>query len=142
MIDTATNTVEPTVILVGKCPDAVAVTPDGKHVYVANADSANVSVIDTTTNTVVAYDLGGGFVPHWGRRHPGWETRLCRELSQRRRREYLCDRHGYQHRGAHGHHGGECPQWVAVTPDGKHVYVANTISANVSVIDTTNEPPP
>ena len=21
----------------------------------------------------------GGECPHWGRRHPGWETRLCRE---------------------------------------------------------------
>jgi YVTN family beta-propeller protein len=54
VIDTATNTVESTVIAVGNAPNAVAVTPDGKHVYVPNAGSSNVSVIDTATNTVVA----------------------------------------------------------------------------------------
>jgi DNA-binding beta-propeller fold protein YncE len=32
---------------VGIRPFAVAVTPDGKHAYVTNADSTNVSVIDT-----------------------------------------------------------------------------------------------
>ena len=54
VIDTATNTVVATVP-VGSCPFGVAVTPDGKHAYVANDLSSNtVSVIDTATNTVVA----------------------------------------------------------------------------------------
>jgi YVTN family beta-propeller protein len=39
---------------VGTGAESVAVTPDGKHVYVANWDSANVSVIRTATNKVVA----------------------------------------------------------------------------------------
>ncbi len=43
---------------VGAIPIGVAVTPDGKHAYVANDNSANVSVIDTTSNTVV---MGTGF---------------------------------------------------------------------------------
>jgi YVTN family beta-propeller protein len=39
---------------VGTAAESVAVTPDGKHVYVANKSSNNVSVIRTATNTVVA----------------------------------------------------------------------------------------
>jgi YVTN family beta-propeller protein len=40
-------------VAVGNAPGAVAVAPDGKHVYVSN-NFSDVSVIDTTTNTVVA----------------------------------------------------------------------------------------
>ena len=38
----------------GAFANGVAVTPDGKHAYVANQLSGSVSVIDTVTNTVVA----------------------------------------------------------------------------------------
>jgi YVTN family beta-propeller protein len=52
-----TNTVVATVpvVPVGNGPTAVAVTPDGKHVYVTGANNVdNVSVIDTATNNLVA----------------------------------------------------------------------------------------
>jgi YVTN family beta-propeller protein len=39
---------------VGAFPLSVAISPDGGHVYTANADDDTVSVIDTATNTVVA----------------------------------------------------------------------------------------
>ena len=54
VIDTAANTVEPTVISVGNGPVKVAVTPDGKHAYVTNFGSNNVSVIDMASKTVAA----------------------------------------------------------------------------------------
>ncbi|MGI8570506.1 MAG: hypothetical protein ACR2KT_16375 [Methylocella sp.] len=38
----------------------VAITPDGKHAYVANLFSNNVSVIDTASNTVAATVAVGG----------------------------------------------------------------------------------
>jgi YVTN family beta-propeller protein len=41
-------------IPVGRTPDALAVTPDGSRVYVANFGGSTVSVIDTATNTVIA----------------------------------------------------------------------------------------
>ncbi|MGH6840381.1 MAG: YncE family protein, partial [Methylocella sp.] len=47
---------------VGTAAESVAVTPDGKRAYVANRDSANVSVIRTATNTVVA-TIPVGFTP-------------------------------------------------------------------------------
>lgn len=39
---------------VGSLPYGIAVTPDGKYVYVANSMDSTVSVIDTTTNTAIA----------------------------------------------------------------------------------------
>ena len=53
MIATATNTVTSR-SEVRAFPEGVAVSPDGSRVYVANAGSSTVSVIDTATNTVTA----------------------------------------------------------------------------------------
>jgi len=52
-IDTATNTVIAT-IPVGSYAEDVAVSPDSRHAYIANAVSNTVSVIDTANNTVTA----------------------------------------------------------------------------------------
>ncbi len=49
VIDTATNTVEAATIEVGNFPTGIAVTPDGKQVYVAGG-YPGVAVIDTATN--------------------------------------------------------------------------------------------
>jgi YVTN family beta-propeller protein len=54
IIDTATNTVEPSSIPVGSLPIGLAITPDGAFVYVANSGDNTVSVISTATNTVLA----------------------------------------------------------------------------------------
>ena len=103
VIDTATNTVVAATLPVGIAPNGVAVTPDGKHAYVTNAiwPPTTVSVIDTATNTVVATVPVGTF-PDGGRRHPGRETRLCRECWLQQR---FGDRHGHQHGGGHGRGG-------------------------------------
>ena len=50
-IYTATNVIVATVPVAG---NGIAITPNGAFAYVANVFSANVSVIDTATNTVVA----------------------------------------------------------------------------------------
>ena len=60
MIKTATNTVVKTVP-VGGNPMAVAITPDGTKVYVANSASNTVSVIHRPGNTVVATIPVGNF---------------------------------------------------------------------------------
>jgi YVTN family beta-propeller protein len=53
VIDTATNAVIDT-IMVGAKPGAMAVSPDGTRLYVANEADDTVSVVDVATNTVVA----------------------------------------------------------------------------------------
>ncbi len=106
VIDMASNTAVAT-ITVGSTPFGVAITPDGKHAYVANQSSktpGTVSVIDTDSNMVVATVPVGGF-PHWGSHHPGWEIRLCDELWQSR--HCLGDRHGHQHGGGQSDRGGD-----------------------------------
>jgi YVTN family beta-propeller protein len=57
VIDTASNTVVATVSGLS-APFGMAVTPDGKRVYVANFSAPTVSVIDTATNAVVATVTG------------------------------------------------------------------------------------
>ena len=70
MIARPGNTLVGLPIPVGSGPDAIAVTPDGLHAYVVNRRSANVSVIRTATNLVVAtvpvgsIPLAVGIVPH------------------------------------------------------------------------------
>ena len=40
------------IVVVGDSPQAIAITPDGKFAYVANAAGDSISVIDTSTNMV------------------------------------------------------------------------------------------
>ena len=59
VLNTATNTVVAT-IQVGASPIGVAISPDGSRVYVANLVSQNTSVIDASTNKVIATIMAGG----------------------------------------------------------------------------------
>ena len=63
VIDTATNQVTAT-IEVGKRPWNMALTPDGKQLYVANGRSNSVSVIDTESRSKTQ-DITVGELP-WG----------------------------------------------------------------------------
>jgi autotransporter-associated beta strand protein/YVTN family beta-propeller protein len=53
VIDTTTNTIVGSPISTGLMPIGVAVTPDGRYVYIANNGSNTVSVIDAVTDRVV-----------------------------------------------------------------------------------------
>lgn len=63
IIDTATNTVVKTILVetnaIGTTLTGVAVTPDGKYVYLSNQGSNSVAVVDTASNTVVNTVLVG-----------------------------------------------------------------------------------
>jgi YVTN family beta-propeller protein len=61
VIDTATNTTLGSPIAVGAQPWGVAVSPNGSRVYVSNAGSNTVSVINTATNAVIATIAVGGY---------------------------------------------------------------------------------
>jgi YVTN family beta-propeller protein len=133
VIDTATNTVMATVP-VGSSPQGIAVTPDGKHAYVANG---SVSVIDTATNKVVATvpvgsasgGASGGVTITPDGRHAyaadaGDNTVSVIDTASNTVVATVPV--------------GIAPIAVAVTPDGKYVYVANNLVPTVSVIDTAS----
>ena len=63
VIDLATNSAVATVA-VGQRPWNMALTPDGKKLYVACGRSGSVAVIDTRSNQKVA-DIAVGKLP-WG----------------------------------------------------------------------------
>ena len=54
VVDVANNTVTAKVTAVGTNPSRVAVSSDGSKIYVTNEGSNNVSVIDASTNKVIA----------------------------------------------------------------------------------------
>ena len=60
LIDTATNTVDPT-LTAGANPESIAITPDGTTAYVADNGSGTMVPIDTATNAVgAAIGVGPG----------------------------------------------------------------------------------
>jgi YVTN family beta-propeller protein len=140
VIDTATNTVVNTIQMPedgvtppDHHPRGVAITPDGKHVYVMDGKQINpsFSVIDTATNTVVATIRTAG----------AQEVAITPN-----------GRRGYLLLASEGEvvvvdtatnedlikvPVGINPQFVAISPDGTLVYVTNFTSNTVSVIDAT-----
>jgi len=62
-------------------PFDVAVKPDGTRVYATNSGYPTVSVIDTSTNTIVATVPVAG-VPSWCGGQPNWYTGLRRDKRQ------------------------------------------------------------
>jgi len=95
VINLATNTAKAK-ILVGQTPYGEAITPDGSKVYVANIKSHSVSVITTATNTVTTIPLVN-FTTGAG---------------------YVLTDQDYVPVAGQ-------PTFVAISPDGKSVYVAN-----------------
>lgn len=61
VIDTVTGAVATTFGAGGNLPNVVAVSPDGRRIYIANGDSDRVSVIDTATNTIIASISSGHY---------------------------------------------------------------------------------
>ncbi len=133
VIDTVTNTVVGTPIPVGNVPDGVAVTPDGKHVYVTNFNGGNVSVIDTSTNTVGTTILVGNGPVGVAFSPDGKHAYVANDNSDNVSVIDTATNMVVATVAVRS-----SPDAVAVTPDGIHAYVTNNGSNNVSVIDTAS----
>ena len=133
VIATATNTVVAT-IAVGFFPNGIAITPDGKHAYVTNGGSNDISVIDTTSNTVsttITFPVGSVLVdvaiaPDGKHAYvtTGSGVSVIDTASNT-----VVDMIVAVDPGGHE---------IAITPDGKRAYMTNFNSSSVSVIDTAS----
>jgi YVTN family beta-propeller protein len=119
-------------IPVGTDPRGVAVAPDGRHVYVTNVGSKNMSVIDATSNSVTA-TIPAGYYPQEVAVAPdGRHVYVTKDYSDVSVIDTVSNSVtatipvGSQALG------------VAVAPDGRHAYVTKNYSDTVSVIDTTS----
>lgn len=116
---------------IGAMPQGVAMSPDGSKVYVTNSDN-NVSVINTTDNTVTNWMVGSspqgvavsldGLKVYVG--NSGSSTVSVINTATN---------------GITPVDVGGSPKGIAVTPDGTKVYVAISNSNKVSVINTTTD---
>jgi YVTN family beta-propeller protein len=131
VIDTATNQVVGSPIPTGSGPDSIAITPDGKTLYVTSG-AGDITVVNTQTNQIITTITG----------LPGLETIA---ISPDGKTAYVSvpgedeviviDLQTNQVTGAPIPVGGG-PLGLVFSPDGKAAYVANYEDDNVSVIDT------
>jgi YVTN family beta-propeller protein len=116
---------------VGVNPIYAAINPAGTRVYVTADHSNDVSVIDTTTNTVVA-TVGVGVAPQGVAVHPsGARVYVANHGSNDVSVIDTATNTVIATAGV-----GDQPAGVAINSAGTHAYVANYASNNVSVIDT------
>ena len=142
VIDTQTNKVVGSSIVVGEWPDSIAITPDGKTAYVANGRSDSVSVIDTQTDQVVGSPISVGKDPSGIAITPNGRTAYVTDSGSNN--VSMINTQTNEVVGSPisvGTH----PSGIAITPDGKTAYVTNygvfgEEFGSVSVIETqTNE---
>jgi DNA-binding beta-propeller fold protein YncE len=87
-IDTATSTPGPPIAVgvnrpgLHDQPDGIAITPDGRTVYVANIGSGTVTPIDTYGHEQAGSAGRGRRAAPGDRDHPGRQDRLCRQPEQ------------------------------------------------------------
>jgi YVTN family beta-propeller protein len=132
-IDTATNQVVGSPIEVGEEPEAIAITPDGRSVYVASYGEGTVSAIDTATNQVVGSPIEVGEGPAGIAISPDGKTAYV--TNEEEGTVSAIDTQTNHVRGSPIPVGTD-PIGIAITPDGRSVYVASYGEGTVSVIDT------
>ncbi|WP_406164502.1 protein kinase domain-containing protein [Streptomyces sp. NBC_00996] len=118
-------------IQVGNSPAGVAVSPDGRRVYVTNFSSDSVSVIDTSTNRTVDNPIPVGDSPSGVAVSP--DGRRVYVTNNDSASVSVIDATKNRTVGS-PIPVGDTPEGVAVSRDGR-VYVANGKSGSVSVID-------
>lgn len=121
----------------GKTPAFVAVSPNGRHAYVANRDPQTVTVVDTAINRVTATIPIPAGPPQFLAFAPDGNL-LYVSVFNDQRTIHLVDVIDTASNTVVG----TIPQPArpfqpAVTPDGKRLYVPNHDIAAISVVDTT-----
>src|SRR5215831_65172 len=132
VIDATTDTVVATVPVEGQRPRGLAVTPDRRFLYTANANTDDVSVIDLRTRKLVAkIDIGHApenvILSRDGKRL--YVTNETREIAQ------LTIIDTSTNRVITAIPVGQESEGLVFSPDGKRLYVANEVENTTSVVD-------
>jgi len=128
-INTLSNSVEKTVE-VGQNPFGIAVTPDGKKLYVANSNAASVSVVDTATGQVInkmqvgINPLRVAVTPDGSKVFVTNKVSNTVSVINTATDSLICNLPV-----------GKAPVGIAVSRDGKMAYVSNSGSDNIAMID-------
>nr|WP_281376337.1 serine/threonine-protein kinase [Actinomycetospora corticicola] len=113
-------------------PHWVALTPDGKRAYVTNHVPGQITVIDTTTNSVTGtIPIGSGLAPHSIAVSP--DGSLAEEVNYDGNSVTFIDTRTNTVEGTTPLPDG--PQSIAFAPDGQHSYVVSEDAKAVSIVD-------
>ncbi|MFZ0876893.1 MAG: Hsp70 family protein [Pseudonocardiaceae bacterium] len=124
-------------IPLGQSATFVAVSPHGKHAYVANADAQTVTVVNTADNHVIATIPIVAGPPQFLAFAPDGRTLYVSIFNDQRTIHSIDVLDTGSNSVVATIPQTARPYLPAVTPDGKRLYVPNHDVAEVSVIDTT-----
>lgn len=131
VIDIATNTLIDT-IFGFPSPQSVAITPDSRYAFVAAAGIGSVVVIDTTSNTIVATISGLGYTSSIAITSNGKYAYVTNDASVT-----VIDTSTFAIKPTPALQNAfpTGPDFIAISPKGKHAYVATLFDGTVHVID-------
>jgi YVTN family beta-propeller protein len=118
-------------VSVGDSPRALTATPDGSYVYVVNAESNTVTVIQTSDNTTIDAIPVGNY-PRGVAVTPNGEYLYVANTAD----DTVSVIRTVDNSVVGTIPVGDYPRYVAITPDGSYVYVTNRVENTVSVIKT------
>lgn len=147
VIDTATNTVTVPSVIVGNQPEAIAISPDGSKVYVANSQGTDsrISVISTATNTVTTtiplsgdrrFPIAIGFTPDGRKAYIANRTGSAGNFGTVSVVDVATDSYLGNPIPIGANTG---PSSVGISPDGTRAYVGTEMSRDLYVIDTATD---
>jgi YVTN family beta-propeller protein len=139
VIDTRSNTVSRRIALPSDS-GAVAVSPDGRHIYASNGGNGGLSVTDTTTGHTTTGPAPLGYSPDSMTVSPDGRRLYAAGMNETSARSIdilsVIDTTTLNPVGSPGAPLGTGPHSMAVSPDGRRLYVTNVFEGTVSVIDT------
>ncbi|MHB2019980.1 MAG: YncE family protein, partial [Candidatus Xenobia bacterium] len=115
---------------VGRQPNGIAISPDGKLLYVCNQGNATVSVVDTSSMNEIDHVAVGVAPTRIAIRPDG--TKVYVTCKGSNAVYVISNASGYSSASIPV---GNAPVGIAVSSDGSKVFVSNSSSANVSIID-------
>lgn len=122
-------------IAAGNSPESVAISQDGRHVYICNLNSDDISVVDGTTNTVTTLiPTGFGSQPYYVALSPDGNTLYAACSASNTVLAISTATNKVISTITVGNH----PICITVSPDGQKLYVTNFNDQTISVINTAS----